>query len=48
MSLWRGSLGMVTGLIGEKTPDKVKVQTRTLVLGVRGTEFIVDAQGGPR
>lgn len=43
VSLWRGSLGAVTGLIGKKAPEKVRVQTRTVVLGVRGTEFIVDA-----
>lgn len=45
-SLWRGTLSVVTGLIGKKSPDNVKLQTRTVVLGVRGTEFIVDA-GGP-
>lgn len=42
-SLWRGTLSVVTGLIGKKTPENVKVQTRTVVLGTRGTEFIVDA-----
>jgi len=42
-SLWRGTVAVVTGLIGKKTPEKVRVQTRTVVLGVRGTEFIVDA-----
>lgn len=45
-SLWRGSAAFVTGLIAKKAPEKVKVQTRTVVLGVRGTEFIVDAQQG--
>jgi len=45
VSLWRGTLAMVTGLIGKKAPEKVNVQTRTVVLGVRGTEFIVDATG---
>jgi hypothetical protein len=44
-SLWRGTLHMVTGLVGKKAPEQVKVQTRTVVLGVRGTEFIVDATG---
>jgi hypothetical protein len=44
-SLWRGTLHMVTGLVGKKAPEQVKVQTRTVVLGVRGTEFIVDASG---
>lgn len=47
-SLWRGTLGLVTGLIGRKSPEKVQVQTRTVVLGVRGTEFIVDASGATR
>ncbi len=42
-SLWRGTVAVVTGLIGKKSPEKVQVQTRTVVLGVRGTEFIVDA-----
>lgn len=41
-SLWRGSLHLVTGLIAKKTPERVKVQTRTVVLGARGTEFIVE------
>lgn len=47
-SLWRGTLNVVTGLIGKKAPEKVNVQTRTVVLGVRGTEFIVDATGEGR
>ena len=46
VSLWRGTAAFVTGLIGKKAPEKVRVQTRTVVLGVRGTEFIVDAQQG--
>lgn len=46
-SLWRGTAAVVTGLIGKKAPEKVRVQTRTVVLGVRGTEFIVDA-GQPK
>lgn len=44
-SLWRGTLSMVSGLIARKAPEQVKVETRTVVLGVRGTEFIVDASG---
>jgi hypothetical protein len=43
-SLWRGTAAVVTGLIGRKAPEKVRVQTRSVVLGVRGTEFIVDAR----
>ena len=45
-SLWRGTLSVVTGLIGKKAPQNVKLQTRTVVMGVRGTEFIVDAGKG--
>ncbi len=43
-SLWRGTLSVVTGLIAKKSPQNVKVQTRTVVMAVRGTEFIVDAK----
>ena len=46
VSLWRGTAAFVTGLIAKKAPEKMRVQTRTVVLGVRGTEFIVDAQQG--
>ena len=48
VSLWRGTVGVVTGLIGRKAPEKLRFQTRTVVLGVRGTEFIVDARGAAR
>ena len=47
-SVWRGTVAVVTGLISKKSPEKVRVQTRTVVLGVRGTEFIVDAGKGAR
>lgn len=45
-SVWRGTVAFVTGLIAKKAPESVRVQTRTVVLGVRGTEFIVDAGRG--
>ncbi len=44
-TLARGTLNMVTGLIAKKTPEKVTVKTPTVVLGVRGTEFLVEAKG---
>ena len=47
-SLWvrlaRGSLRMVSGLIAKLQPEKVKVTTPTAVIGVRGTDFIVEAR----
>lgn len=45
-SVWRGTAAFVTGLIARRSPENVRVQTRTVVLGVRGTEFIVDAGRG--
>jgi hypothetical protein len=48
LSLWRGTVAVVTGLIGRKAPEQLRVRTRTVVLGVRGTEFIVDASGTAR
>ena len=44
-TLLKGTLNMVTGLIAKQTPQAVNVQTRNAVMGVRGTDFIVDARG---
>ena len=44
-TLVRGTLLVVTGLIAKTTPQQLQFRTPTLVLGVRGTEFIVDAGG---
>lgn len=45
--LLRGSLRMVTGLIGKTHPDAVRVETQTASIGVRGTDFIVEAEAQP-
>jgi len=42
VSLLRGSLRMVTGAIARLKPEQVKVTTPTTVIGVRGTDFIVE------
>ena len=42
VSLLRGSLRMATGLIAKLKPEQVKVTTPTTVIGVRGTDFIVE------
>ncbi|RRD57031.1 hypothetical protein EII20_08550 [Comamonadaceae bacterium OH2545_COT-014] len=42
--LARGSLRMITGLIARLQPEQVKVTTPTAVIGVRGTDFIVEAR----
>jgi hypothetical protein len=47
VSLLRGSLRMITGLIGKSHPDAVRVETQTAVIGIRGTDFIVQADPQP-
>lgn len=44
VSLVRGSLRMITGLLGKK-PETVRVDTQTATIGIRGTDFIVTADG---
>ena len=40
--LARGTLRMITGLVARTQPEQVKVSTPTAVIGVRGTDFIVE------
>lgn len=47
VSLLRGSLRMITGLIGKTHPDAVRVETPTAVIGIRGTDFIVQTDAQP-
>jgi len=47
VSLLRGSLRMITGLIGKTNPDAVRVDTQTATIGIRGTDFIVQADPLP-
>lgn len=42
-SLTKGALSVVTGLIARRSPDSFLVKTRISTMGVRGTEFIVEA-----
>lgn len=45
IELLKGTLHFVSGLIAKQAPQNVNVQTRNALMGVRGTEFIVDARG---
>jgi len=47
VSLLRGTLRMVTGLIGKTHPDAVRVETQSAVIGIRGTDFIVETDAKP-
>lgn len=42
VNLLRGTLRMTTGLIAKVRPEQVKVTTPTTVIGVRGTDLIVE------
>ena len=47
VSLLRGSLRMITGAIGKTHPEAIRVETPTAVIGIRGTDFIVEADPKP-
>jgi hypothetical protein len=40
----RGTLAVVSGQIAKRSPDAMKVQTPTTILGVRGTTFAVKVE----
>ncbi|HEX2827303.1 MAG TPA: FecR family protein [Burkholderiales bacterium] len=42
-SMTKGMLSVVTGLIAKREPDNFAVKTRVSTMGVRGTEFIIEA-----
>ena len=44
LDLLQGSVRVVTGLLAKVNPDLFKVQTPTSVVGVRGTDFIVETE----
>lgn len=47
VALLRGSMRMITGLIGKTHPDAIRVDTQTATIGIRGTDFIVKADEKP-
>lgn len=47
ISLLRGSMRMITGLIGKSNPDAIRIETQTATIGIRGTDFIVQADAQP-
>lgn len=43
-TLKRGTLAVASGRLAKNSPEAVTVRTPTMVLGVRGTEFLVHAE----
>lgn len=44
-SLKRGTLSVVSGKIARQSPESVRFSTPNTTLGVRGTEFVIEAAG---
>lgn len=44
-SVRRGTLAVVSGKIAKQSPTAVKFSTPSAVLGVRGTEFVIEVDG---
>lgn len=42
-TLKRGTLAVISGAIAKTSPQSVRFHTQTITLGVRGTEFMIDA-----
>lgn len=47
LDLVKGSVRVITGLLARMNPDLFKVHTPTSVVGVRGTDFIVEVNDNP-
>jgi len=41
----KGSLAVISGQLAKANPEKVVFNTNTMTVGVRGTEFIIEAHG---
>ncbi|MGB1237876.1 MAG: FecR family protein [Pseudomonadales bacterium] len=44
-SVAKGSLAVISGQLAKANPEKVVFNTNTMTVGVRGTEFIIEAHG---
>lgn len=42
-SLKRGSMSAISGTIAKTSPNAVQFKTATMTMGIRGTEFIIEA-----
>ena len=43
-TVFKGAIRVVSGLLARRAPESVRFRTPTMVLGVRGTEFIIDTR----
>ena len=45
LSIRKGTLSVASGKIAKRTPESVDFHTPTSILGVRGTEFVIEVEG---
>lgn len=43
LTVIKGALRVTTGLIGQRSPEAVQIRTMVGTIGIRGTQFIVEA-----
>ncbi len=46
LTIRKGTLSVASGKIAKRTPESVDFHTPTSILGVRGTEFVIEVRGG--
>lgn len=44
VNVLQGSMRMLTGVIAQVNPEAIQVKTKTLSVGIRGTDFIVETE----
>lgn len=44
LGLLSGTMRFITGLLGKQSPDRVRIATSTATIGIRGTDFILEAE----
>jgi hypothetical protein len=44
ISLLKGSMRFVTGMLGKRHPEAVSIRVHTATIGIRGTDFVVSAE----
>ena len=47
-SVKRGTMAVISGKLAKKTPGTVQFSTPSAILGVRGTEFVIDVGDGEK
>jgi hypothetical protein len=43
-SFTKGTMRVITGMIGHHSPESFSVKTATATIGIRGTQFVVEAR----